>query len=48
MNVNPYAALERLVFCSGNETRNYRVLYAILTKDEILVFKIVRRETAYV
>lgn len=25
----------------------YRVLYAILTKDEILVFKIARRETAY-
>jgi mRNA interferase RelE/StbE len=27
---------------------DYRVLYAILTKDEILVFKIARRETAYV
>ncbi len=26
---------------------DYRVLYAILTKDEILVFKISRRETAY-
>ncbi len=27
---------------------DYRVLYAILRKDEILVFKIARRETAYV
>ena len=26
---------------------NYRILYAILAKDEILVFKISRRETAY-
>ncbi len=26
---------------------DYRILYAILTKDEILVFKITRRETAY-
>jgi len=27
---------------------DYRVLYAILTKDEILVFRVARRETAYV
>jgi len=26
---------------------DYRLLYAILTKDEILVFKIARLETAY-
>jgi len=26
---------------------DFRVLYAILKKDEILVFKIARRETAY-
>jgi mRNA interferase RelE/StbE len=26
---------------------DYRILYATLTKDEILVFKIARRETAY-
>jgi len=26
---------------------DYRVLYAILKKDEILIFKIARRETAY-
>jgi mRNA-degrading endonuclease RelE of RelBE toxin-antitoxin system len=26
---------------------DYRVLYVILKKDEILVFKIARRETAY-
>ena len=27
---------------------DYRVLYTILTKDEILVFKIARREAAYI
>jgi hypothetical protein len=26
---------------------DYRVLYAIVSKDEILVFRIARRETAY-
>ena len=26
---------------------DYRVLYTMVTKDEILVFKIARRETAY-
>ena len=26
---------------------DYRVLYTIITRDEILVFKIARRETAY-
>ena len=26
---------------------DYRILYATLTKDEILVFRIARRETAY-
>ena len=51
LSLTPYPAGSRRLKGAPNAYRlrvgDYRLLYAMLSKDEILVFKIARRETAY-
>lgn len=51
LSLTPYPAGCRKLKGAQNayrlRTGDYRVLYTILSKDEILIFKIARRETAY-
>ena len=51
LSQTPYPAGCRKLRGAANAYRlrvgYYRILYAIIAKDEILVFKIARRETAY-
>jgi mRNA interferase RelE/StbE len=51
LSQTPYPAGCRKLRGAANAYRlrvgDYRILYAIIAKDEILVFKIARRETAY-